>query len=417
MNHRLSKSRLHGTTLVQFVLIVLTASHASAQGAPQQHPTPDAAASQTGAPAAQGKKKPSFRDPLDGKIDLSDRIIDGGAFVPVPIIITEPALGSFGGGLAPVFIHRKPPREIGGKAVLDRPDVTAVMGAYTANSSWFAGGARMASLPKHGLRYIVAGGYGDINIDFYETLPSGQDKAFGFNGQGGGFYANLGKELFDPRLTVGVQYLFGKIEMRLADGTQVPSFITDKSLDSTVSALGPVAEFDGRDSIFTPDRGVKVHAHFNWSDDWVGSDHTYGRANGYVYGYVPIGKNDTTGKGWVSGLRADWQQATGDPPFYLLPFVDMRGIPSARYQGRTTFILESEQRIDLTRRWSALVFGGLAKAFDSYDEAGDADLLYSYGTGFRYLIARKFKLRMGADVARGPEEWAYYIVFGSAWTR
>jgi hypothetical protein len=119
----------------------------------------------------------------------------------------------------------------------------------------------------------------------------------------------------------------------------------------------------------------------------------------------------------VSAVRADWQQATGDPPFYLLPYVDMRGIPLARYQGRTTYILETEQRFDVTRRWSAMAILGLAKAFDSYDEFADADLLYTYGTGFRYLVARQLKLRMGVDVARGPEVWAYYIVFGSAWTR
>ncbi len=368
-------------------------------------------------PVADQSKRPSIYDPLDGKLDLSDVIIEAGAFVPVPIIITEPALGGFGGGLAPVFIRKKPPREINGKAVLDRPDVTAVMAAYTANHSWLVGGGRMASLVERGLHYTVGGGYADVNIDFYETLPSGEDQAFGFNGQGGGLFTKLQKELFDPRFTVGAQYLFAKIKMQLAEGAGVPSFITGLSLDSKVSALGPVMEFDGRDSIFTADRGVKVHAHFNWSDDWLGSDHSYGQANAYVYGYLPIGKNDATGKGWVSALRADWQQATGDPPFYLLPFVDMRGIPSARYQGRTTYIVESEQRIDVTRRWSAMVFGGLAKAFDSYDEAADADWLYSYGTGVRYLLARKFKLRMGVDIARGPEEWAYYIVFGSAWKR
>lgn len=358
-----------------------------------------------------------MRDPLDGQLDLSDVIIESGAFVPVPIIITEPALGGFGAGLAPVFIQKKPPREINGKPVLDRPDVTAVAGAYTANDTWFVGGGRMASIPKHRLQYLVGAGYGNVNIDFYETLPSGEDKAFGFHGKGGGLFAKLQKELFDPRLTAGIQYRFATISMQLADGADVPSFITEQSLDSIVSALGPVMEFDGRDSIFTPDSGVKLHTHFNWSDDWLGSDYSYGQANAYVYGYIPIRKNEATGKGLVSAWRADWQQATGDLPFYLLPFVDMRGIPSARYQGRNTYILESEQRIDVTRRWSATVFGGLAKAFDSYDEAGDADLLYSYGTGFRYLIARKFKLRMGLDVARGPEEWAYYIVFGSAWKR
>jgi hypothetical protein len=176
-------------------------------------------------------------------------------------------------------------------------------------------------------------------------------------------------------------------------------------------------EFDGRDGIFSTDRGLKIHTHYYASEPWLGSDYEYGRANAYVYGFVPVLRNASTGQGWVSALRADWQQATGEPPFYLLPYVDMRGIPLVRYQGRTTYILETEQRIDVTRRWSAMAIGGLAKAFDSYDEFADEDLLYTVGTGFRYLMARQFKLRAGVDIARGPETWGYYIVFGTAWLR
>jgi hypothetical protein len=48
-------------------------------------------------------------------------------------------------------------------------------------------------------------------------------------------------------------------------------------------------------------------------------------------------------------------------------------------------------------------------------EAGD--LAWSAGGGFRYLLARLFGLKMGIDVARGPEDWAFYVVFGSAWLR
>ena len=62
-------------------------------------------------------------------------------------------------------------------------------------------------------------------------------------------------------------------------------------------------------------------------------------------------------------------------------------------------------------------YGGLASAFNDWDQAFAKPVVYSYGTGFRYLLARKFKLRMGVDVARGPEDWAYYIVFGSNWLR
>lgn len=64
-----------------------------------------------------------------------------------------------------------------------------------------------------------------------------------------------------------------------------------------------------------------------------------------------------------------------------------------------------------------MAYGGGASAFAKWDQAFDKPLVYSYGTGFRYLIARKFKLRMGVHVAKGPEQWAYYIVFGSNWLR
>ncbi len=41
--------------------------------------------------------------------------------------------------------------------------------------------------------------------------------------------------------------------------------------------------------------------------------------------------------------------------------------------------------------------------------------MYNYGFGGRYFIARKPGLRLGIDIARGPEEWAFTIVLGSGW--
>ncbi len=107
----------------------------------------------------------------------------------------------------------------------------------------------------------------------------------------------------------------------------------------------------------------------------------------------------------------------GDAPFYLLPGVDLRGVPKARYQGNNSLVTEAEFRWDFVYRWSAVFYTGMGKAFNDANSFSDATLAYSYGTGFRYLIARKLKLRMGMDFARGPENWAYYIVFGSAWFR
>lgn len=78
-------------------------------------------------------------------------------------------------------------------------------------------------------------------------------------------------------------------------------------------------------------------------------------------------------------------------------------------------VVETEERWDITGRWAADGFLGLGKAFGDENGFGDADLVYSVGGGFRYLLARHYNLYGGIDVARGPEQWAVYIIVGQYW--
>jgi len=50
------------------------------------------------------KEKVSLRDPEDGTFDMSAYLSTATGFLPVPYIITEPALG-YGGGLVITFLH------------------------------------------------------------------------------------------------------------------------------------------------------------------------------------------------------------------------------------------------------------------------------------------------------------------------
>jgi hypothetical protein len=52
-----------------------------------------------------------------------------------------------------------------------------------------------------------------------------------------------------------------------------------------------------------------------------------------------------------------------------------------------------------------------------FDQFNSSNLASCIGTGYRYLIARKFGLRMGMDVAFSSDDWGYYIIFGSNWIR
>ena len=360
------------------------------------------------------KQHISLRDSLDHAVDLSDYIIYAHGFIVIPTIITEPALGGIGGAVAPIFLKKHAPViDENGKKRFINPDITGGLGMYTGNKSWMAGAFRSSTLIKPKILYRVFAAYGDLNLSFYENMPSGDDIEFKLNFRSTMFYTQWLKQFKNAKWSAGPQYLFLNSDITLPDLNLnlPPSFVKPKDVKSTVSQLGGALQFDGRDNIFTPDKGIRVQSDFFWSDKGIGSDYNSWRVNLSAIGYYPLSKK------LIGGLRIEGEQAFGSPPFYLLPGINLRGIPAARYMGKTSLVTEAEFRWDLYRRWSLMAYGGLASAFNDWDQAFAKPVVYSYGSGFRYLLARKFKLRMGVDVAKGPEQWAYYIVFGSNWMR
>jgi hypothetical protein len=359
------------------------------------------------------KKKVSLRDTLDGAFDLTDYIIHANGFIPIPYIITEPALGGFGLAIAPVFIKKRPPMvdTIQGKTVFSRvaPDITGGLAAYTANASWILAGFRSGTLIKSRIKYLIGGGYANINMRFYRDLPNEGQKSFDFNFRTFPVILQAIKRIGFSKWYAGLKYLFLQTQVNYEGN--LPDFVSPKETSSIVSQLGGVIELDSRDNTFTPDRGIKLHVDANYSANFLGSDYEFWKLNYYTYIYKPILPN------LIAGIRLDGQQAFGNPPFYLLPYLDMRGIPIEKYQGNADILAEAESRWDFTLRWSAVLFGGSGKAFNDWSDFGISPWIFSYGAGFRYLIAREFKLRMGIDIAHGPGTWAYYVVFGSNWLK
>lgn len=366
-------------------------------------------------PTKPAKHKISLRDSLDHAIDFSDYMIDANGFIPIPILITEPALG-IGGALAPVLLHKRHQpanyKKHKNLAAIP-PDVTGGFGFYTANKSWGGGAGRSGTIIPWRLRYKVFAAYLDLNLKFYKTIPAKGETEFAVNLKTIPVFLRLQRQLGYSNWQAGIQYIFTKTTAKLETSILPDSLFKPKEMDNISSIAGVLIEYDNRDNSFTPSRGTKLHVDANFSSHIFGSDFDYTNLNAYAYHYIPIGSK----KKWVCGLRADMQQVLGDIPFYFKPSIDLRGIPKGRYQGDVNMLVETEQRWNFVRRWSAVFFTGVGKAFDDYSDFGSASWDYSYGTGIRYLLARKFGLYMGADVARGPEQWGFYIQFGSAWLK
>ncbi|WP_264563832.1 glyceraldehyde-3-phosphate dehydrogenase [Flavobacterium sp. N3904] len=350
-----------------------------------------------------------LKDTLDGKLDLSNYIIKAHGFVPIPILITQPALGGFGGAIAPVFITPKK-RPEGYKGYIP-PDITGGFAMYTANKSWGTDLFRMGSFPSLGLKYKIATGYNNINIDYYHQFEVVGEEKLEFNIKAVPIFLSVSKKINKENVYLGMQYLYSKNILKPDFKEDLPDYITAKDLNSKVGSLGMFLDYDTRNTIFTPDKGYKVNLLFSVDDNWTGSDYKYERLHGYINWFIPIKSN------WISGLHFDAQQAFGETPFYLLPDIDMQGIPTARYQGETTLVLETEQRFDLSFRWSIVGFGGIGKAISKTQNFNSGTTVYNYGTGFRYYLARAFGLRTGIDIAKGPDSWGYYVVFGQSWNR
>ncbi|WP_188465943.1 BamA/TamA family outer membrane protein [Bizionia arctica] len=357
------------------------------------------------------KEKFSFKmlkDTLDGNLDMSYVLMHNNGFIPVPQIVTESALGGIGLVMAPVFI--KPNKhQVEGEHVA--PNITAAFAGYTANKTWGFGGFRKASLPKYHLKYTVGAMYANINMEFYRDIPVVGNKEFDFNFRVAGGFVSVLREIANTDLYMGLQYYYGHVDVTPQfQNVEIADFFKEKDFSSNIGSLGLALEFDKRDNVFTPDKGWYISSQYQVNANWTGSDYDFQNFNLEILKYFQV-----TPK-WVSGLRFQSQLQFGDAPFYLEPSVVMRGVPMAKYQGDEVYVLAMEQRYDFLYRWSAIGFGGLAKAPTKRVSFDDAELVYSYGGGFRYLIARMFKLRTGVDVAWSNNgDFGWYIVFGCAW--
>jgi hypothetical protein len=358
----------------------------------------------------QGKKKDRslMKDTLDGKLDVSRYMIDAKGFLPVPFVVTEPALGNLGLAIAPLFLTPKEnvPKDAGYVA----PDVTAGLAMYTANGSWVLGVGRMGSIPKKGIKYRLGGGYANVNLNFYRTLPNEKEAKIEFNMQSLPVFGSISKKITRNGIYLGIQYSFAQVNIKPIISGDIPEFVKPKELDSKIGTLGSFVDWDTRNSIFTPDKGLRSQLLFTLNDSWTGSDYSYQKLGLLMNWFVPLQRN------WVSGLRFEWQKVYGDVPFFLLPGLTMRGIPVARYQGDAVLMAETEQRYDINTRWSIVGFAGYGKTFSNSNYVEPKNIV-SGGAGFRYLLARAFKLRTGIDVAVGPDSWGWYIVFGHNWNR
>jgi hypothetical protein len=348
-----------------------------------------------------------MKDPEDGKFDISQYLLDNiVGFLPVPIIITEPAVDN-GLGFVGAFFHQpKADQMQPGDEHMILPNISAVAIAYTGNDSKIIGGGHFRNWGKDHYRYEVMAGYADINLDWYggEDTPDPED-GIRFNAKGGMLDQEFLMRLGESRWYMGpeLRIMSSEVSFDLGLPIELPP------VENNIVGLGLIALYENVDYKISPRSGFQTELKAVVNDETIGSDYDFRQFSWQVRQYFEFADKYTLA--W----RLDGSTTSGDIPFYMEPFVDLKGIAAMRYQGPTAATVEVRGGVDITPRWSVLAFAGAGRTADSISDLSSADSNSAYGAGFRYLIARRLGMRVGIDIAKGPEETFAYLIVGSAW--
>jgi hypothetical protein len=195
----------------------------------------------------------------------------------------------------------------------------------------------------------------------------------------------------------------------LRDEPQFPGL--EDSITTKISAPAAVLEFDSRNNLFTPTRGMFAESVYLASREELGASEDFERFQQVVMGWLPLADD------WTLGLRADYQWAAQGTPFFLRPYIKLRGVEAMRYQGDEMASVEAEARWQFRGRWSLVGAAGYGNARTTRDLYSASRDIVSGAVGFRYELARKFGMHAGMDVGFSEGTTAVYFQIGNAWFR
>lgn len=354
-------------------------------------------------------QKISFKDPEDGAFDMSNFLIEHRGLLPIPSIVTEPAVG-YGGGAGLIYFHKRK-KQYQSYVPLD---MSGIGGLATENGTWALGVFHFHTFGENRVRTMSIIGHPSVHYDYYGRNNEWLAKhPLRVKMSIWTFVQRAQYRIGDSHFYVGGSYTYMNSDVKvdtIGKGHITNEILSSLNHNETVSLIKPIVVYDSRDNIFTPTKGINAELQFKYSAQWLGSVDDYHILNAFFYGYQPINPK------LFSAWRFEGKYLGGDAPFYAYPYINLRGIAAMRYQDTNMMLMETEWRYNIYRRYSLVAFTGVGKVYPELDKFNNVDWAYSFGTGFRYNIARLLGLHMGTDFAWGDgKDFAFYIVFGSSW--
>ena len=294
-----------------------------------------------------------------------------------------------------------------------RPNIAAAGGLATQNGTEGVFAAHLGTWRDGRLHTLVGVADADINLEFFGIgdRPDRTNPGVEYTIAARGCVAGASYQIARQSVWAGLRYAQVTTDVTLRDGDFESGEIPAHDQDLRLAALTPSLTLDTRDNFFTPTRGWYVDLSAPLFREALGGDRDFELLNLSAQYFHPLNSS------LYLGARGGAKDSSSGTPFYLRPFVMLRGVQALKYQGQQVAEAEAELRWQFHPRLSLVAFGGAGTARSDRGGQTRESTVTAGGAGFRYLVARSYGLHMGLDVAWGPDEPVLYVVFGSPWLR
>jgi hypothetical protein len=233
----------------------------------------------------------------------------------------------------------------------------------------------------------------DVNLTYFglgdDSATSGEGVDYTIKPRGalaGGSYRVGGTPYW-----LGLRYMWATTDVELEDPQVTLPGLEPRDFNLDLAALTLTATLDTRNNFFTPTEGWYADLSVPFYREAFGGDRDFETLTLTAMHYRP----------WTESLhfavRAAAKTSTDDTPFFLRPFVTLRGVQALRFQGEEAAEIEAELRWQFRGRYSLVAFGGAGIARSETTLSDSDESVTAGGLGFRYLVARRHGLHMGLD--------------------
>ncbi|MGE0117614.1 MAG: BamA/TamA family outer membrane protein [Dongiaceae bacterium] len=360
-----------------------------------------------GAAHAQSRVRDNISQQLD-EAETADDVAVGRALddsfgiYAMPIPIVNPTIGN-GLAVGTLATFRLDSTD----RVSPRSSVAAGVG-YTDTQTYAFGASASLYLDEDRYRLDLMSGYGNANLKFYGigTDSIFSDDPLDFNIRGLFASANLRARVADHfYLGPLYKYLDSTANFDVLPG----SILRPIDLDFRLSGAGVIAEYDTRDTSFSPHTGSYAEMEMVRFDERIGSDFDFFSLDGSAARYLELTPDLVlAGQGRLAAVA-------GDAPFFALPYVTLRGFPGGKYLNDVTWQAQAELRWRVFWRIGVVAFAGVGQVAPNLGAFVDNDVLYAGGAGLRFVASESERVNLGIDYARASDgEHAFYFRIGEA---